>query len=503
LGAARVAGGVALAGCASDAETAADAANRYQMAFQAGDLEGARKHITEAVRARDDVVDYWIALGRVELALRHLGGAYGAYTRAVELDRGNIEALQNLGEISMLAGRVGDAEKHADQVLLLNPQDIRGRLLKGYIALRTKRYPEAVKWADQILTAYPLEDAPLVLKARALFESGHRPEGIELLEKAIPIKGATKPKLETLIEFYSKTGDFAGIDRTFARYLEVEPDNVGVTLKYSSELYRIGRSPRANQLLEGLLKSGAPGPVPERVADVMIEAGGASVGEAEIKRLASGASAPVRLALARVALDKGFSQTAAEMLAPFQGGEMTAARAAAASMYANALYDLGRRGEALAIADRVLEFDEANPRGLRVRAMINLEGGKLDAALRDARVLVRDQPTMAASRLLLAKVTVAREDKALALTTYRQAFNDFPGNEAVLRDYAAFLQAEQGPVAAAELSREFVKSYPFSAQGWEVLLASCRKAGQRACVAEAERVRAGLGSAQNGTPRQG
>lgn len=473
-----------LSGCSSPQAKAAAAAQRFAQAYAAGDYFRARMEILEAVRFRDDVPDYWIALARTQLALRQFGGAYEAFSFALELDRTNIEAMQNLAEISLGIGRLDDADKHADQLLALNPDEIRGGLVKGYVALRRKKFADAERWADRILAKYPLEDPPLTLKAQAMFQSGRRKEAVEMVEKVIPIRGVSKPKLDTLIELYGKMGDRDGIERNYARYVELMPDDPSIKLRYAEELYRSGKSTGADTLLARML---ANGELPERVADVMIEAGERSRDAAGIEQLAADAAPPVRLALARVALEKGYTKVARTLLEPFVGQAMSQTAAAATAMYAEAQYGEGQLDGAARLADQVIAFDEANPRALRVRAEVSLAKGNLNQALTDAAVLVRDQPTMAVNRTLLAKVHAARGNAQTAESTFREAFNDLPGNELVLADYVSFLTQRRQHEQASQVARDFTARYPSSRPGWKVLADACRAAGDAPCVAESMR----------------
>ena len=48
---------------------ARDALSDYQTATAANDLFGARKALLKLVRAKDDVPDYWVELGKVQVAM--------------------------------------------------------------------------------------------------------------------------------------------------------------------------------------------------------------------------------------------------------------------------------------------------------------------------------------------------------------------------------------------------------------------------------------------------
>ncbi len=122
---------------------------------------------------------------------------------------------------------------------------------------------------------------------------------------------------------------------------------------------------------------------------------------------------------------------------------MTPTVAAAASIFAAASMAAGQPDNALQVAQRILDFDESNPRALRIRAQVALDRGQLNQALTDARVLVRDHPDGIENRTLLARVFEARNDGRQAESTFRQALNDMPRSEVALEEYVAFPETSE------------------------------------------------------------
>lgn len=470
---------LALAGCTSRDEKAEQAAIRFGELFRAEDYEAARAAILEAVSTRDDVAAYWLSLAQVSMRLSEYAGAYDAYLRVSELEPNNIEALQNLAEITLAAGRVDESEDFADRVLKLDRQDLRAHLTKGYIAIRRKRYAEANQVADRILKIYPLEEAPLLLKANALFDMGQQAEAIDLVEKAIPLRGPSAGKLNSLMDMYQRSGNRAGVERTLARYVDFQPENLRMRLDYAAALYQVGKRGGAESILIPMLQAGQ---LPERVAEVMIQVGGDSPSPEMLEQLGTGAPLEIAGAVARVALEKNQPDLTMRLMAPYIAGALTPQTASAAALFAAGQKAAGRTQEAMQVAQRVLAFDEANPRALQVRSEISMEEGDLNQALADARVLVRDHPEDIENRTLLSRVYEARRDARLAESTLRTAYNDVPGSEPLLESYVDFLRRHDRTRAAAEIAQEFTKKNPASTKGWKLLADLCAAIGDRTCA---------------------
>src|SRR6185369_5501499 len=119
------------ASCNSDARARA-ALGAYQSAAAANDLVGARKALLELVRAKDDVPDYWVELGKIQLSMGSYGDAYDAFTRAYELDRNNPELVRTVTELALRAGDIALAQSHAQELQILAPGDPWIKLTEGW-----------------------------------------------------------------------------------------------------------------------------------------------------------------------------------------------------------------------------------------------------------------------------------------------------------------------------------------------------------------------------------
>ena len=157
-----------LAGCDSSESDAREAYAEYQAASAAGDLPAARIALLQLVNAKDDDPTYWEELGRVQLQFEDYQGAYYAFTRAQELDRGNVATLATLTQLALLSGNADTAERHARQLELVAPGHPAVKLAYGYIYLKRQEYDKADEQADSLLAAFPYEPGAKLLKARIL-----------------------------------------------------------------------------------------------------------------------------------------------------------------------------------------------------------------------------------------------------------------------------------------------------------------------------------------------
>lgn len=440
---------LALAACASPEQKAAAAAARGVQALQANDPQAARTALLEAVRQRDDVAEYWLLLARTNMSLKEYGAAHAAYSRALELSRSSLEALQGLGQISLGAGRLDEALQYADQMLLIEPEHAAAALLQGFVHLKKKNYSEARDRADAVLARFPSEEAAIILKASAMFASGSQQEAAALLEQELRISGPTRPKLNALQEFYQQSGSAPGLKRTLHRIVQLEPNSKDAHEQYARFLFSNGFTREGVRFIAPLLRLPHAG----ELVETLRLAKQTDVAGATLVELARASSPAAAVEIAGVAVDHGYSNDAARILKPLVEPVSKARNPTAIALYGSAQEGMGNTSEATRLAELALEQDPTNPRGVRLRASLALKKGDYDQALADAQLLVRDYPRSLENRQMLAKVYEVKGDTVLAGLVYRQAFNDFPGSSAARSAYATHLRTTGNFSEADRISR--------------------------------------------------
>lgn len=445
------------AGCASSAERAAQAAAEGQAAMDRGDYVGARESLSRAVQVDDDQAVLWSALGRALLALGDVGNAYHAYARVAELDRTNPEALQLLADVSLLSGRVREAERYADQLELLRPGSPGPATTKGFIALARSRPEDALRAADTLLSAVPFDQSATILKGRALDALGSTAAGVRVLEEQVAARGPSRPVLDTLLTLYRKADHKPGILETRARLAALAPEDAATNLAYARELYAAGKRDAGRRITLGLAGSDERRISLDDVLAVWLAHEAPEQAARNARALVGKAGPAERVALARFFLDLKQPGQAEALLRAQAAAPVDTGNADAAAVYAEALAAGGRREQASTLLNAVLAFDGSNIFALRARTDLHLAAGRAGAALTDARRLVGESPTVAEDRLRLANCYVALGQPVQAESVYWQAFNEIPGNPAIYGELKAFLRRSGKADATASLDRRFAE----------------------------------------------
>lgn len=474
-----------LVACGSAEEKASKAAARYDVYYARRDFYSARVEIQRALAAQDDIPEYWARLARVELATGRLLEAYEAYTRLVELDPNDAEAIQAMAELSYSGGSYDDAARLADQILDRQPRSLRMLLVKGSVAATRHDLPAARAIVDQMLTIDPANEGGKILRARILTLMGDRDGAIAELEKAIAADGESVPKLMTLLDLYGTKDDFPRAARTFARLFALMPHDADLRFEYARMLYEHRRPDRALELLARLLRAhGGDAAIQQRIVDLWNEIGGERIDVDGVRRFVdrTGDDA-MKVALGHLLLDQRRHAQAEAVLRPFvDGKKITAEGVEADVLYAGALSGLGRGQAAMALVDRVLRFDKGNPRALLMRVRVAMAAGDLAGALRDAQLLASDNPRITDGRVALADIYVRRGEAVLADGAYANAMKELSDDDAMLQAYVDYLLRTDRAPMALDVARRFTRENPRSRDGLRIRGELCVKLGDAACV---------------------
>jgi predicted Zn-dependent protease len=443
-----------VAGCSSSDARAQQALLAYQAAAASNNLPAARKALLELVRAKDDVPDYWVELGKLQASAGSFGEAYYAFTRAYELDRSNPELLRAVTELALRAGDLNLAQVHARELEVVSPGNPWVKLTDGWAAISESRFDKALALSDELLVSSPFDPAATVLKSRALIGLNRVDDAEALLTKQLTAQPSDVGSAQMLARLYVRRQDWPHAMAVASRITAQDPNDRSSALLLIEAAFRSGNVAAGRAASARILKPEADPaliaavldrwsdywPSPQRLRDALTLAGAAAAPEQKVayadylSRWGSPADA-VRLTIGSATLP------------------VTAGNAEANAVLGDALWRLGRVGEAQSRLNAVIAFDPGNARALRARAELELKTGNAQAAILDAQKLVTVLPNSARDRLLLARCYTAAGNGSWANRTLWTAFQDIPADEKI---FAALRLTKRGDSDAMnELQKEF------------------------------------------------
>lgn len=464
-----VAATLALAACSSDSEIAARKAAEASALLDAGNIYGARIAAQASVNARDDISANWILLGRVQLAAGQIGEAYVSYTRALELDATNVEAMQLVADIALQVGRFRDADKMADQLLALQPDLVRAKLVKGFVALNDNKLDVAGRYADDILSRSPTDDGGIVLKARALAKQDKFEESIKLLQTQMIVSEA-EIVISTLAEVQRAAHDGQGLATTLTKLVEKNPNDNRI-FDLASVLYKIGKPQDARALVFKRLEENKDRPdYFDDVTAFLIVADPGAIDAAHVAQIASSGTPRMRELAARVLLASGRAPEARRVLEPVAGSTTDPDLKA---LYATALVETGAGSQAPAIIADVIKADENNVDALQLRAQLALARGDEKAALADAGLVARNAPLAIGGRMVMITTYLKRDDMRRARQLFEEALRAMPKSLEIRERYLRFLAAQRDQERAFQVMSAYTDLNPARVRGWDILNSVC------------------------------
>ncbi|HWW64869.1 MAG TPA: tetratricopeptide repeat protein [Sphingomonadaceae bacterium] len=487
--------------CHSSSERAARDEAYYDAAMTSGDFATAQRRIQKAISENDAEARYWIKLGRVSVALGNYSQAFAAYNQALGLAPDDVESLQALAQMSLLSGNLGMARQYTDTLLVLVPQDARGRLLRAGIALRERHYDDAAPVIQELEKDGLDTDELAILKAQLLAGTKKFAEAAAVLEPRIAASEAKQTLLAELLKIYQQGGNRGGVENTYRRMATLAPGDPEPVLRYARMRYADGAVAEARKLAEGIeARNGNNEETALAVASFWAETAPANVAVAELSRIAAQGDLNRKAEIADMLTGIGQARAAIALLSPIVGSSVNAANVAAQIAYARALRATGRVDEARARVDKALAFDSTNTKGLKLRANMALAAHQLNQALADAQLYASVEPESEEGALLVARIQAERGDDILAERGFARAMDKFPDSLAVLRANLAYLDARHRARDAAALASRFARSHPTMAEAHRLRIAACAKVNDQECIGEARAYLARLAAGEEPPP---
>lgn len=461
---------VIVSGCSDRFSAAAEYAQTAQAQLETGNLEDARVSALNAIRERDDVAAYFVLLGRIESQMQNLEGAFGAYSRALDLQADNPEILQAIAELGLQVNRLNDAEEAADRILLLYPNAIRAKLVKGFISIERDRFDEAKELAEDILARSPNNEFGSILKARLTALDADLDGAIEIVDTLREETGETLALNITLLEIYRAQSYADGMLEVLPKIVSETGLNSVHQFDLMNTLYKTGRIEQAHaENWQYLISDEADRTGFEKLGSLMIEYDAPALSEEEMSNLIREGSLEARLFLARFYLDQGNLDATERLLSNlWRDGPIEAQALMSRVKIMNGNLD---KAEELIVS--VLERDGRNPDALLARAKQKIDSGEIDAAIQDLNVVVSDTPEEYQGYIALARANQAKGSLLRANQVFEQGVDFLPQSELLAAEYEAFLRETGERSRIVSLYADLTYAKPSSIPAWEAYARVC------------------------------
>ncbi len=438
----------ALAGCGAE-ESAERYFNRGMELYETGDLVKAKLEFRNALQIDGKNSQAWLMVGQIEEKETNWSQAFGAYSKAVELDPENAPARAKRGLLLLAGNDTAGALVEAEAVLSSNPRDPEALVLRSAINNRLDKRDEAFADVREALAIAPNHREGLILLGQIELVGGDAQAAIAATEQAIAAYPKDTELLLMLGGIYESIGQPNAAIDVLRKIVEIEPTVITHRQRLAGYLGEQGEQDEAIRVLRDSI-SLDPENEDAKLALVRFVAEQRSLADAgkEIEQMLAVTpnAAKLQFALAELQANSGNLDGARRIYEQVikDSAEMPAGSEGRWRLAMLAMSE-GKTDEAVALASEVLADDPNNEQALLIRGAIALERDDAEQVIADARTVVKNKPDSVDALRLLAQGHLKKQEFALAQDALSSAIKVAPDQP------ASYLELARVRVASGDL----------------------------------------------------
>lgn len=445
--------GLAMAGCSSRAERAQAYYERGKAYLEQKDYVKARLEMRNALQRKPDLLEAWKALAEIDEHEQNLQGLVGDLRRVVEIDDKDLEATQKLARLYLLGNALDPALKLADKADALAPKNADVIALKAAVLFKLKDNDGAARTAQEALAIEPANTGANMILAGVKSAQGDIASALKIFANVPKEHEDDLGVVFLKVNLFTQQGNVAEAEKLLRRLIELNPK----IPQFRTELVQFYLRNKQPDKAIAELRAAAAANTADTAAELQLVSllaatQGPAAARAElVARVDSGKDAfPYQIALAKFDFSQGKADDAIKQLEQLIANASSPENGLTAKVTLAEIHAARNNiAAAEALVTDILKADSHNTAGLRLRAGISLERGKVDDAIADLRTALNDQPR---SPELLAALAIAYERNGsieLAERSFFDATKASNYNTTIGLNYVAFLR-RRGMGAQAE-----------------------------------------------------
>ena len=455
-----------LAACGGPEEKKAKFYSKARELYARGDYVKARLEVKNAIQIDPKFAEGYLLLGLVEQKDGNLRGAFGAFTKAVELNPELNAAHVELGKLLLLSGAADKALEKAQAVLAREPGNGEALMLQGSVFMAQKKPGDAAAIFEGLLQKGEKKPEVYLMLASAYSQDGNTSRAEKAFAEGIAAHPGFAPLHLGLAKFYNDLKQPSKAESELKKVIELEPDKAVYKLNLASFLWEEGRQAAAIDLIADTV---AADPSNEGTCELaarfyisksqLFEA--ARILDRGIEK--NPGSFRLRILLADVYLNQNNPAKALETLEKcltLSKDEADPGIIQAKSALARVHLMLRQTAKAEIYVNQVLEANPKSVDGHLVRGDIFLTKGEGQGAVAEFRTVVGEQPQFIPGHVRLATAHALNREFDLAVQTLQNALKLDPKSREALQTLARVYAAKKDMPAAEEQLRRIVDSDP-------------------------------------------
>jgi tetratricopeptide (TPR) repeat protein len=235
-----------------------DSGNKY---FDKGKYKEASIMYRRALSKDMRYADAWYRLGLTNLKLRLPGEARRDFSRAMETDPGNIDAIAKLGDIDMMfymldpqgnRALLADLKDLAQQLFKKDPKSFDGLRFTGYIALMQKDRKTAIQQFEAANQVQPDQPELVLSLVQTLFQDGQNDAAEKFAKELIDKQKSYGSMYDVLYLYYVRNNHPELGEELLKKKIANNPSQGNYVLQLAFHYYMTNRKPEMTATLERL-----------------------------------------------------------------------------------------------------------------------------------------------------------------------------------------------------------------------------------------------------------
>ena len=456
----------ALVACTPPEQKAKGYYDSGQKYLEQKDYVKAALEFRNALKVKQDYPDAWFGMAQVEESDKNWNLVSGDLHKVLELDPKYIKARLALARLLMLGGNFDEALKNVNTALEQDPKDASVHAMKAAILLKLGKASDAIQEANIALTIDTgSADALMVLAAERL-NANDNSAVQSLIDKGLKISPKSVGLQLFALNYYQKIANLTAQEATLRNIVAIEPNLPNYRKALVTFLMSQKRYDDAEAELRAIVKSD-PKNIQSNLDVVSFLASypgkGPEEAAKELARLiATGENVSTyKSALAQLYFELGRNEDSFALLKEVIEKEGITEMGMKARLDLAAKYiGMRRTAEAEPIIAEVLKNDTRNIEGLRLRAAVEIEQGKLDDAANDLRKAMNDAPGNPLLYQMMAAVNERGGSIELAEKSMSDAFRVGRYDSKIGLDLARFLLRHGKAERAESILTDLAQSAP-------------------------------------------
>ncbi|MBI5577860.1 MAG: tetratricopeptide repeat protein [Deltaproteobacteria bacterium] len=453
---------LSLAACGGPEEKKARFLAKAKELYSKGDYVKARLEVKNAIQIDPKYAEGYHLLGLIEEKDGNLKGAFGAFSKAIELNPELTAAHVEMGKLLLVSGAPDKAFEKAQAALARQPANSDALMLKGSILMAQKKPRDAAAIFEGLLQKGEKKPETYLLLAMAYSQSENPSQAEKTLAEGIAAYPGYAPLHLGLAQFYSGLKQPDKVKSELQKVIQLEPDKAIHKFNLANFLWEEGRQAAAIDLItETVATDAANEGTCEMAARFFISKKqlyeAAKILDKGVEKIP--ASFKLRILLADVFLNQGNPSKAIETLEKCLSlskdpGDPGIIQAKTALTRVHLLLRQTARAEAY--VNQVLEANPKSVEGHLAKGDIYMVKGEGQNAVAEFRTVVGEQPQFIAGYIRLASAHVLNRELDLAVQILQNSLKLDPKSKETLQALSRVYGLKKDMTAAEEQLRRIV-----------------------------------------------